>query len=487
MRFHVSHLGWTVLCLACEYFLAVHDGAAQPVKALGTAVAEGWDDRFEALGLNGPVFAIATNGGSIYAGGIFTRAGEVVVHNIAHWDGANWHALGDGIHNQAGPAIVYALALTAEGKLYAGGQFTQAGNANANNIAVWNGNDWAQLGSEGARGTNSTVYALAARENAVYAGGIFTRAGSLLANGVARWEGGLWSRLGTTQANGVTGGAAYALAIDNDTLFAGGDFTNAGSVFAPTVALWNLTTGMWSALGQGVNGKVQGLSSGFDGGLAAGGTFSSANGVAANNIAKWDGTFWSGLGTGAGNGVTNEVRALAQSGDYLYVGGNLFEAGGEAVSGMARWDGKDWSSLGSGVEGVVHALAYEGNGAIIVGGQFTGTGGKPARNFGIWHEAGNAVRERASKQETKDFVLYQNYPNPLNPSTSIDFVLPQDEIVSLSIYDAAGREVASLLNERRAAGRHRVSLAVERLPNGVYFYRLQAGRNFAVKKLAVVR
>jgi hypothetical protein len=84
-----------------------------------------------------------------------------------------------------------------------------------------------------------------------------------------------------------------------------------------------------------------------------------------------------------------------------------------------------------------------------------------------------------------DFALRQNYPNPLNPSTTITYELPRASGVRLSVFDMLGREVSVLVNERREAGVHKVRLDASRLASGVYIYRLQAG-GFAQSRKFVV-
>ena len=78
------------------------------------------------------------------------------------------------------------------------------------------------------------------------------------------------------------------------------------------------------------------------------------------------------------------------------------------------------------------------------------------------------------------FTLYQNVPNPFNPSTMIRFDLPQAGEVELTIYDMAGRRVRTLVQETRAAGSHEVFWHGTddrglRVATGVYLYRLRAG------------
>lgn len=84
-------------------------------------------------------------------------------------------------------------------------------------------------------------------------------------------------------------------------------------------------------------------------------------------------------------------------------------------------------------------------------------------------------------------TLRQNFPNPFNPETQIHFELPQDNSVRLVVHDLLGREVATLVNEFRKAGKYDVVFTAGNLASGVYFYRLQAGTFSDVKKLLLLR
>ena len=85
------------------------------------------------------------------------------------------------------------------------------------------------------------------------------------------------------------------------------------------------------------------------------------------------------------------------------------------------------------------------------------------------------------------FALDQNYPNPFNPSTTIKYQLPNASYVNLTVYDVLGRQVSTLVNERRDAGVHEVKFDAAGLASGVYFYRLTAGSYVDTKKLLLVR
>jgi len=85
------------------------------------------------------------------------------------------------------------------------------------------------------------------------------------------------------------------------------------------------------------------------------------------------------------------------------------------------------------------------------------------------------------------FALHQNYPNPFNAMTRIAFYLPKAQPVTLKVYDLLGREVATLVEGIRAAGRHSVLFDGSRLASGIYFYRLEVGGFAEVKKMVLLK
>jgi photosystem II stability/assembly factor-like uncharacterized protein len=74
-----------------------------------------------------------------------------------------------------------------------------------------------------------------------------------------------------------------------------------------------------------------------------------------------------------------------------------------------------------------------------------------------------------------EFALYQNYPNPFNPATSIQYQVSSISQVSLKVYDLLGREVATLVNEKKYPGNYTVEFDASGLSSGIYFYQLSAG------------
>lgn len=87
----------------------------------------------------------------------------------------------------------------------------------------------------------------------------------------------------------------------------------------------------------------------------------------------------------------------------------------------------------------------------------------------------------------KEFALQQNYPNPFNPSTTIKFNLNTTEHVKLVIYDAIGKEVATLIDDNIVAGEHSCVFNANKLSSGVYFYALKAGSKFETRKMVMMK
>ncbi|MXW15344.1 MAG: T9SS type A sorting domain-containing protein [Rhodothermaceae bacterium] len=86
-----------------------------------------------------------------------------------------------------------------------------------------------------------------------------------------------------------------------------------------------------------------------------------------------------------------------------------------------------------------------------------------------------------------EIVLDQNYPNPFNPSTSIQFSLPASESVTLRVFDAMGRTVATLLDRKpHVAGKHTVQFNAEGMASGIYFYRLETGSSVLMTRRMIL-
>lgn len=97
------------------------------------------------------------------------------------------------------------------------------------------------------------------------------------------------------------------------------------------------------------------------------------------------------------------------------------------------------------------------------------------------------IERDLSVEVPRQFALWQNYPNPFNPSTAIIYDLPTASEVVLKVYDLLGREVATLVSARQAAGRYRVTFNAQNLTTGIYLYRLQAGNFAETRKMMLIK
>lgn len=85
------------------------------------------------------------------------------------------------------------------------------------------------------------------------------------------------------------------------------------------------------------------------------------------------------------------------------------------------------------------------------------------------------------------FALEQNFPNPFNPSTKINFALAKSEHVKLSIYSINGELIGTILEDFMPAGNHSINFEADGLTSGVYLYKLDAGSFSSTKKMVVLK
>ncbi len=333
----------------------------------------------------GGVQSLLSIGSTLYIGGIFTEASDLVVNCIARWNGTNWFALGAGLAGSytSGTATAARAMLASGTNIYVGGNFTNAGGVAAKGMARWDGTNWSALGT----GLDATARALAMIGTDLYVGGSFTNAGGVFSPRLAKWNGSSWSTIGAIASPGTC--VVNVLLTNGTDLYVGGAFTSAGGVSASCIAKWDGVN--WSALGSGTSTNVNALAMDANGILYAGGSFLLAGGGGATRIAKWNGSSWSPLGSGLSASATSTaVSDIVVNGNMVYVAGNFTNAGGIQANGVAKWDGTNWSTLGSGLIGnpgtaTGSALKFIGN-DLFVGGTFNFAGDKPSMFIARWND-----------------------------------------------------------------------------------------------------
>ncbi|MEE4637711.1 MAG: hypothetical protein V2J42_03115 [Wenzhouxiangella sp.] len=357
----------------------------------------GWDglnwSALEPNGLSNIPFTLKTFGADLIVGGLFDQAGGQTVNRIARWDGSQWHAMpgpdGEAIGIGGNPSgSVFALEVFGDALIVAGGM-SSAGGVAVSNMARWHPQSgWSALpGADDVNGPNRPVSTVVADAEGLYIGGQFISNGNELFNHLARWQGGQWSAVApaTAPETGLFASNFGATSITSmvefqEQLIVAGSFTHAGKTSASNIATWDGER--WQALGSGITGTINAMLV-HDNTLIVGGSFTAAGGIPATNLARWDGGQWSALSADADTGFDNVVVALASYGGDLVAGGNFRNVGGIAANRIARWDGQAWHALGSGASSSVRALAVQGN-DLIVGGSFSQAGGITVNSLARW-------------------------------------------------------------------------------------------------------
>jgi hypothetical protein len=293
---------------------------------------------------------------------------------LARWNPITeaWEAVVAGING-----AVRCMTFDAYGDLYIGGSFIDLGGANGDRIVkITNLDGTPTIGALGT-GLAGNCFAIAIDANGdVYAGGDFALAGGVANTScIAKWHfdsGYTWAPLST----GLTGTVnALAFAPDGN-LYIGGGFTDAGYSY---LCKWNGTT--FSAVGNDadINYSVWALAFDAAGNLYIGGAFASAGGIANTTyIAKWTGSAWEALGSGVNYAVYNIVIVS----NKVYVSGTFTSAGGLTLTDrVAVWSNGAWQPLDVNLPGTatVRAILLTSDGSLYIGGSFS-TAGSSSEN-----------------------------------------------------------------------------------------------------------
>ena len=98
----------------------------------------------------------------------------------------------------------------------------------------------------------------------------------------------------------------------------------------------------------------------------------------------------------------------------------------------------------------------------------------------------NAIEEGLNSKPT-GFKLEQNYPNPFNPTTTISYQLASQSKVDLSVFNALGQNVTTLIQTEQSAGSYSVVFDASELPSGIYFYKLKIGASEQIRKMILIQ
>jgi hypothetical protein len=119
------------------------------------------------------------------------------------------------------------------------------------------------------------------------------------------------------------------------------------------------------------------------------------------------------------------------------------------------------------------------------------TGSTSNSNFsiqsGFWFANQTPVGVEDEELIPTVYELYQNFPNPFNPSTKIKYSIPEASHVLIEIFNLLGEKIASLVNTEQKAGFYTVDFNASFLSSGFYIYRIQANNFVKVKKMVLLK
>jgi hypothetical protein len=203
--------------------------------------------------------------------------------------------------------------------------------------------------------------------------------------------------------------------------------------------------------------------------------------VSGNNI--FAGTSGSGvyLSTNNGTNWTQTTLNNQSISSFAISGNNIFAGSIDSGVYFSTNYGTSWVQKNQGFNNVnpsINSLLISNN--YIFGAVY---------NFFVWKCPLSDFMETKQISEVVPvtYSLEQNYPNPFNPTTNIKYEIPKNSFVKLIVFDALGREIETLVNEKQSAGIYEATFDASNYPSGVYFYRLTTDGFSETKKMILLK
>ncbi len=345
--------------------------------------------------LDGSVLAVAEQSdGKVLIAGFFATLKGAVRGRIARLnsDGSTDHSFGNGLTGANGNSVI-ALAVQSDGKVLIGGSFTAVNGTPRFNIARLNSDGTLDISFSSPLSASSVVYTMAVQgDGKVLVGGTLP----IARGGVTRLnsDGTLDTSFGGGLA--VVSNTVYTLATQNDgKVLVGGSFTNVNGTGRSGIARLNsdgtLDTSFTNVqlVSSSQFNTVEAIAVQGDNRVLIGGRFTNANGTAYGRIARLnsDGTLDNSFGNGL-TGANGNIYSIAVQGDgRVVVGGTFTTVNGTARGRIARLnsDGTLDSSFGNGtgINNAVEAIVVQGDGQVLVAGQFSTINGAARRSIAL--------------------------------------------------------------------------------------------------------
>jgi trimeric autotransporter adhesin len=423
--------------------------------------------------------------------------------------GQDWLPAGNGTNNGGNGGVTLQAY---NGKLIAGGAFTQAGNVNAGGVAMWEGTDWSIVDSS----MNSffAVRPLVIFQGQLY--GFVSQFGDPSGYMIRLDSNFKWHFVPNSHHyKGIYQGRVHSATVYQDELYVAGFLDTIGGVYTNNIAKWDGTN--WAPVGSGLDRDyVLGMAE-YKNELYVGGKFALAGGVPVNSLAKWNGSVWSDVGGGLTGGGTIKCRTMEVYKDELYIGGDFEDAGGQYMGRITKWNGTTFSSVGGGL-----GMSNSPNAFQVYGNRLVMDAGIFPHNAGTWNgihydSLGTGLNSGPTDFEIYDCQLYAGgrfstnggakgvavldtidcsvgigniqlpdysvsiYPNPFSSQTTLAFSKAQKNTL-INITDVMGRQVQSI-----TFSGNQFVIRNEGLKPGIYFVQIIDARNIITCKRIILQ
>jgi hypothetical protein len=190
------------------------------------------------------------------------------------------------------------------------------------------------------------------------------------------------------------------------------------------------------------------------------------------------------------SGTATDIWIFQIAQDLTLTSGAIVTLGGSAQASNIFWQVAGQVSLGTTVamKGIIlcQTKIVMSTGASLLGRALAQTAVTLDANAVTSPGTINSIGADG-KQMPDQFTLEQNFPNPFNPTTMINYSIAKEGQVRLTVFNAIGNKVATIVNENKPAGNYSIQLNGSNLASGIYLYRLESGNFSATKKFMLLK
>jgi hypothetical protein len=394
---------------------------------------DNWKNGFNAPGVDGIVWSMATDSPYVYVLGTFSNiTGSYKSPRIARFDGHSWSAFPDTVNMpyngnvvKVNNGVIYVLSdgkvyrwnnswsiigntngysifdldFDAAGNIYAVGNFPTMNGITVNGVAKFNGTNWSGLGTGVANVTSDYPFAVKVIGTSVYVGGNMTNVGGLLCSGFAKWNGSSWSIPNT--AGYAIGGSVYMTNINND-LYIAANSSFQGGTWQNGVFKYNGNA--FTRLGNYFDSPINDITN-YNNNIYIGGNFNTCGSTTINKVGKWNGSTWS----NEGSGLNLEIWAVELN-SFCELAGGYYSgfSGPYDYHNIAIKKNNNWIPTGNGMNGNVNAVLVH-NDTLYAGGAFTQAGGTIVNKIVKWNGAQwDTLQGGLIINNINDLIFYQD-------------------------------------------------------------------------------